>query len=177
MKKIVILVILLLVGMYVYSLQHEKKDAELKLEAMAGHNLFLLLTTYDEIEKILNSDKFNIESINDIEDKLVKIKEYSTIIDSIVSNDSLKSITNSWQAVFSKLGKNYSLTGSNEDKIQELNEIKSMIDELESIIYETYYVKDNVEGGKAEMNINDFNKIEAYQKQMDEFSKKIITIH
>ncbi|WP_232699446.1 hypothetical protein [Brevibacillus daliensis] len=177
MKKIVVSVILLLIGMYVYSLQHDKKSAELKLESIVGHNLFLLLTTYDKIDKILNSDKLNIESINDIEKKLVEIKEYSTIIDSIVSNDSLKSIANDWQAIFSKLEKNYSSIGSSEDKIQEQNEIKSMIDELESIIYETYYVKDNVEGGKAEMNIKDFTKIEAYQKKMNEFSKQIINMH
>ncbi|MDF9414312.1 hypothetical protein E1B06_22070 [Brevibacillus laterosporus] len=177
MKKFVVSVILLLIGMYVYTLQHEKKDTELKLESMAGHNLFLLLTTYDEIEKVLNSDKLNTESINDIEEKLVKIKEYSTIIDSIVSNDSLKLITNNWQVVFFKLEKNYSSTGSSEYKNKELNEIKNMIDELESIIYETYYVKDNVEGGKAELNINDFTKIEAYQKKMDEFSEQIINMH
>lgn len=176
-KKIVVTMILLLVGIYMYNIQFDKRHLELKLGSMAGHNLFLLITTYEEIAGKLNSDNLNAESIGDIEKKLVKIEGYSSIIDSIVEHDALQIISNRFQDIFTHLKKNHISIKSSKDKTLELVEIKNMIHELIGTIYQTYYEKDNIEGGKAELYIKDFNKIEAYQKKMDEFYERFTKIH
>lgn len=168
-KKIGIVVLFLLIGIYAINLQIEKKELELRLEIITGHNLFLLLTTYDEIEDSLNSDKRNIDII-DVKRKLESIKEFSSTIDTAIGRGDLKTIYFKFNEIFSHL-ENINTSVSN-NKIKELIEIKGLIQELKMSILETYYEKNNTEGGKAELYIDDFDKIDAYIERITKFNKQ-----
>ncbi|NRS51760.1 hypothetical protein [Brevibacillus sp. HB2.2] len=175
-KKITIglitIIILFLAG-YAYSAQLEKERIELRVKSLAGHNLFLLVTTYQEIESKFSNETFNRESVSNIEDKLVEVKAYSIVADSIVGNDYLQTITSRFQDIFAHLEKSHTKMDLSKEQIQELVEIKSMMKELIDVIYQTYYDKSNDEGGSAELNIKDFSKVESLQKKITEYYNQI----
>jgi hypothetical protein len=170
LKKVTVVVIILLLLGYIYHLQTDKKRLELRVEALAGHNLHLLTTTYKEIMSKLDSDKFDAENIGDIEEYLVKVKAHSIITDSIVGHNVLQSITIRFQDIFTHLNRSIE---SGRDKTKQIVEIKNMIQELIDIIDQTYYDKSDMEGGKAELNIKNFDQIDAYREKIDRFYEKI----
>lgn len=166
--------IILVLIVYIYSLHLDKRNLELKLESTVGHNLFLLLTSYEEIEDMLNSESVNSETLKKIEEKLVNINGYSMSIDSIVGNDSLHSVSDRFSQIFSLLSEVQHAQQGN-DQSKELTKAKEMLREWKVIINETYYEKDNIEGGKAELDINDFSKVETFEKKVEEYYKGIST--
>ncbi|TPG83539.1 hypothetical protein EEL32_17405 [Brevibacillus laterosporus] len=168
-KKIGI-VLFLLIGIYVINLQIEKKELELRLESLAGHNLFLLLTTYDGIQDLLHSDKKSTDIIINVKKKHESIKEFSSTIDTAIGRGDLTTIYFKFNEIFSHL-ENIN-TSVDKNKIKELIEIKGLIQELETIIYETYYDKTDTEGGKAELYIKGFDKIDAYIEKITKFNKE-----
>ncbi|MFB0828007.1 hypothetical protein ACEU2D_00030 [Brevibacillus laterosporus] len=168
-KKIGIVVLFLLICIYAINLQIEKKELELRLEILAGHNLFLLLTTYDEIQDLLNSDKKSTDIIINVKKKLENIKEFSSTIDTAIGRGDLQTIYFKFTEIFSHF-ENISASVAN-NKSKELIEIKGLIQELKTIILETYYVKNNTEGGKAELYIKHFDKIDAFIERITKFNK------
>lgn len=168
-KKIGIVVLFLLICIYAINLQIEKKELELRLEILAGHNLFLLLTTYDEIQDLLNSDKKSTDIIINVKKKLENIKEFSSTIDTAIGRGDLQTIYFKFTEIFSHFENISASVGNNKSK--ELIEIKGLIQELKTIILETYYVKNNTEGGKAELHIKHFDKIDAFIERITKFNK------
>ncbi|MBG9774091.1 hypothetical protein [Brevibacillus laterosporus] len=169
-KKIGIAVLFLLIGIYAINLQIEKKELELRMEILAGHNLFLLLTTYDEIHDLLNSDKKSTDIIINAKKKLENIKEFSSTIDTAIGRGDLQTIYFKFTEIFSRLENINTSVGNN--KLKELVEIKGLIQDLKTSILETYYEKNNTEGGKAELYIKDFGKIDAYIEKITKFNKE-----
>lgn len=171
-KKIAIGVIILFLAGYAFITQIQKEGIELRVKSLAGHNLFLLVTTYQDIESKFHEETFNRESVSNIEDKLVEVKAYSIVADSIVGNEYLQTITSRFQDIFAHLEKSQKSMEFSKDQTKELVEINRMMKEFIDILYQTYYVNDE-EGGSAELNIKDFSKVEAFQKKITEYYNQI----
>ncbi|NQF13764.1 hypothetical protein HPY31_07470 [Brevibacillus sp. HB1.3] len=167
-KKWGILGLALLISIYAIYLQIDKKELESRLEIISGYNLHLLFSSYNDLATTINSDKQKPEIINDTKNKLDRILQYSSNIDSALGRGDLKTIAYKFKEIFSHPDKIY--TSGN--KTEELVEITGLLQELNEIINDTYYDKTNDEGGKAELYIKDFDKMDAYIEKLTNYTEQ-----
>lgn len=166
----IFIVIVSFSGYYIY--QNKKvEDTRISLEAVTGHNLFLLITTYESIYEDNNGDDLTIKNITNIKDEISLIKEYSKDIDLSVGYH-LEAIAIKFEKIINHLGKNYYINnGFTEEDIVTFDELISMTKELKGIIVDTYYVKDDHYGGKANLFIKNFDDIDNFDKKLNEYIK------
>ncbi|CAM5798174.1 hypothetical protein BBOR36S_05251 [Brevibacillus borstelensis] len=164
--------IILVLFVYIFSLHHDKRHLELKLESTVGHNLFLLLTSSQEVEDMLRSENVNSQTFKKIDEKLVEIYGYSMSIDSILGNDSLHNVAYKFRQVFSLLSE----VQNNQQGIylsQNSTRIGDLLQEWKDTIETTYYDKSDLEGGKAKLENIDFSKVETFEKKIEDYYQSI----
>lgn len=134
--------------------------------------MFLLLTSYGEVEGMLSSETVNKETLKKIDEKLVEIYGYSMSIDSILGNDSLHNVAYKFRQVFSLMSEvQNNQQGNNQH--QEKAKTIEMLREWRGIIDATYYDKSDIEGGKAKLEINDYSKVETFNKKIEDYYQGI----
>ncbi len=135
-----------------------------------GHNLYLLLTSYKDVEGMLSLESVNSETLEKIDEKIVDIYGYSMSVDSILGNDSLHNVANKFRKVLSEIQNNQPANNQS----QGYGKIKDMLQEWRGIIGATYYDKSDIEGGKAKLENNDFSNVESFEKRIEDYYQGII---
>lgn len=174
MKKIYIVsFIILLLGSTLFLSSEQKKNEKLivNLEAVTGHNLYLLITSYKTIYEESTKEQLTIAQIKNIKKNLASIEVYSKTIDLSVGHQILLPIAINFNRIVSYLEENYpSINGGfSEEDLSTYQELTLMIKELEINIYEHYYDKNDHYGGKPDLEMRNLEPLTHFTQQLSDY--------
>lgn len=165
-KKKIISVCLIFIVCAAAIFSYDKVDTlKMRLEAVVGSNLYLLNNAYGSIR--YDEDEPSEEFIKETRDKLYLIDVYSRTVDYGTGGNVLQAVSSEFTNTIDILESNLYLFND------VCPEIIRMIEELSGIVYDVYYDGSDHYGGKPDLNIKSFERIDNFYTRLSEYNKII----
>ncbi|WP_139489531.1 hypothetical protein [Brevibacillus dissolubilis] len=157
---VVLVLVIIATGFLCFNQYEQQAKQQMRLEMIAGHNLFLLTQVYEDIMNQTDNDSVGSEHIHRVKESMVKMKEYSYNVDSAVGQDHLQTLAEELEKVNLLLENRYTAKKQlTQQDAQTYKELLQLVKELRTTVYQHYYDQDDPEGGKATLTVTGGDEI------------------
>lgn len=150
----------------IISFQLNKDQSKLRLEAVLGNSVY---NAWEGLNEIIedSTEEITIDSITEMNEKLISVEAYANVIDRIVEEDLLLPIASKLLNIGRDIEENHK--GNGEFTEVDQKRYKVIVAEAKKVvkqIYKVYYVPDSE--GKVKLEIKNFKELENISDRLND---------
>lgn len=151
----------------IISFQLNKDQSKLSLEAVMGNSVY---NAWEGLNEIIedSSEEITIDSINEMNEKLISVEAYANVIDRIVEEDLLLPIVSKLLNIGRDIEENHERNGEfTEVDKKKYKVIVAEVKKVVTQIYKVFYVPDSE--GKVKLEIKNFKELENINDRLNDY--------